>query len=179
MGESAMAIACKSERSLLGYDEFEVVRTTHHPAIYDLDAETLRAAAGRVRAMRDKERTLARQRRRELRGKSERRGQSFPGSVDRPLLRKQVFSAALKRLNREISRQAKLDARSAHVEAARRALELRRAAAFVHRPATDPSASEGMQPLPSRRRRTRVPPAKIGSVSQATRNFQARRDARP
>jgi hypothetical protein len=35
-----------------------------------------------------------------------------------------------------------------------------------------------MHPLPSRWRLTRVDPAKIGSVSQATRNAQAARDAR-
>ena len=72
----------------------------------------------------------------------------------------------------------KLEARTAHVEAARRALALRRAAQFPTRPPPGDTPSEGMRPLPSRRRRTRVPPAKIGSVSQATKNAQARRDAR-
>ena len=37
---------------------------------------------------------------------------------------------------------------------------------------------EGMLPLPHRRRRTTVPPSKIGSISQATKNAQAARDAR-
>jgi hypothetical protein len=84
----------------------------------------------------------------------------------------------LKRVNREIDRMEKLEARTAHVEAARRALAMRRAAQFPPRPAATDTPSEGMHPLPSRRRLTRFDPAKIGSVSQATRNAQAARDAR-
>src|SRR5262249_46642701 len=90
----------------------------------------------------------------------------------------QVFAAALKRVSKEISRMDKLEARAAHVEAARRALAMRRAAQFPPRPPTGDTASEGMRALPNRRRHTRVPPAKIGSVSQATKNAQAARDAR-
>ena len=40
------------------------------------------------------------------------------------------------------------------------------------------AAHEGVRPLPSQRRRFRVPPARIGSISQATRVAQAVRDAR-
>jgi hypothetical protein len=50
------------------------------------------------------------------------------------LERKQVFAAALKRVNKEIGRMRKLDARTAHIEAARRALDLRRAAQFPSHP---------------------------------------------
>jgi hypothetical protein len=89
-----------------------------------------------------------------------------------------VFAAALKRVNREIDRMQKLEARTAHIEAARRALAMRRAAQFPARPPAGDTASEGMHPLPSRRRRTRVPPARIGSVSQATKTAQAVSDAR-
>jgi len=72
----------------------------------------------------------------------------------------------------------KLEARTAHIEAARRALAMRRAAQFPTRPPAGDTPSEGMRPLPSQRRRTRVPRARIGSVSQATKNAQAARDAR-
>ena len=76
------------------------------------------------------------------------------------------------------NRMHKLEARAANVEAARRALAIRRAAQFPARPPSGDTASEGMRALPNRRRRTRVPPAKIGRVSQATKNAQAARDAR-
>jgi hypothetical protein len=72
----------------------------------------------------------------------------------------------------------KLETRSAHVEAARRALALRRAAQFVPYPAGGDTASDGMRPIASMRRRAIVPGSKIGSISQATKAAQAARDAR-
>ncbi|TMJ81207.1 MAG: hypothetical protein E6G76_25475 [Alphaproteobacteria bacterium] len=173
-----MSIPCKFERSILSYDEHEIILRSHHPEIYDAELDDLKALRQRLRDMRDKERTLARKKRREARGKGAPRGQSFPGTAEHPLQRKQVFAAALKRVNRELDRMHKLEARAAHVEAARRALAMRRAAQFPARPAGGDTAGEGMRALPSRRRRTRVPPAKIGSVSQATKAAQAARDAR-
>jgi hypothetical protein len=84
----------------------------------------------------------------------------------------------LKRVNREIDRMEKLEARALHIEAARTALAMRRAAQFRHPPLDTDTPNEGMRPLPNRRRRTSVPPSKIGSISQATKNAQAARDAR-
>lgn len=173
-----MSIPCKFERSLLSHDEYEVVRVTHHPAIYDLDGAQLRATSVRLRTMRGRERTLARQKQREMRGKADARGASFPGTAERPSRRKQVFASALKRVNKELSRLRKLEAHVAHVDAAHRALALRRAANFVHHPAAGDTAREGMRPLSSRRRRTKMLPTKIGSISQATKDAQARRDSR-
>jgi hypothetical protein len=173
-----MSIPCKFERSILSYDEHEVILRSHHPKIYDTGLDDLKALRERLRDMRDKARTLAREKRREVRGKAPSRGESFPGTAEHPLQRKQVFAAALKRVNREIDRMQKLEARTAHIEDARRALAMRRAAQFPPRPPPGDTASEGMRALPSQRRRTRVPPAKIGSVLQATKNAQTARDAR-
>lgn len=173
-----MSIPCKFERSILSHDEYEIVLRSHHPGIYDVGRDDLKALRLRLREMRDRERTLAREKRREVRGKGKPRGGSFPGTAEHPLQRKQVLAAALKRVNKEIGRMEKLEARSAHVEAARRALAMRRAAQFPPPPSAGDKANEGMRPLPSERRRTSVPPAKIGSVSQATKNAQAARDAR-
>ena len=87
-----------------------------------------------------------------------------------------MFAAALKRVNKELSRVHKLEAATATSEAAWRALALRRAAQFApYPPAGD---TEGMRPRPSQRRRTNVPPGKIGRVSQATKVAQAARDSR-
>ena len=173
-----MSIPCKFERSILGYDEHEMILRSHHPEIYDAALDDLKALRHRLREMRNKERTLARENRRAMRGKGVQRGASFPGTAEQPLQRKQVFAAALKRVNREIDRMQKLEVRTAHIEAARRALAMRRAAQFPPRPPACDTAGEGMRPLPSRRQRTRVPRARIGSVSQATKNSQAVRDAR-
>ena len=172
-----MSIPCKFERSILSHDEHQAILRSHHPEIYDAGLDDLKALRQRLRDMRDKEGTLARENRRALRGKGAPRGGSFPGTAEHPLRRKQVFAAALKRVSKEINRMQKLDVRAAHVEAARRALAMRRAAQFPPRPATGDMAGEGMHPSPNERRRTRVPPARIGRVSQATKNAQAARDA--
>ena len=173
-----MSIPCKFERSLLGHDEYDLVASTHHPAIYDAGPDELKSLLKRLRDLRDKERTLSRGKQREARGKGAARGATFPGTAERPYRRKQVFVSALKRVGKEISRQDKLVARVALAESAQRALAIRRAAQFPARPAAGYTADEGMRSLPSQRRRTKVQPAKVGSVSQATRNAQARRDAR-
>jgi hypothetical protein len=173
-----MSIPCKFERSILSHDEHEVVLGSHHPEIYDAGVDDLRALRQRLRDMRQKERTLAGAKRREARGKGPPRGGSFPGVAEHSLQRKQVFAAALKRVNREIDRMQKLEAHTAHMEAARRALDMRRAAQFPARLPAESTAGEGMRPLPNRRRQTRVNPAMIGRVSQATKKAQASRDAR-
>lgn len=173
-----MSIPCKFERSILNHDEHGVILRSHHPEIYDCGLDDLKALRQRLRDMRDKERTLAHAKRREARGKGPPKGQNLPGTAEHPLQRKQVFAAALKRVNREVHRIEKLEARTAHIEAARRALATRRAAQFPPRPPAGETPREGMRPLQSRQRRTRVHRAKIGSISQATRNAQAMRDAR-
>jgi hypothetical protein len=173
-----MSVSCKFERSLLSHEEHEILRVTHHPAIYEHDADGLKALRVRLRQLRDKERTLVRQKQRERRGKAEARGGSFPGTVDQPLHRKQVFAAALKRVNKELHRMAKLAARTVHVEAARRALALHRAAQFAPYPPAGDTAHDGMRPLPSRRRWTSVAREKVGRASQAAKIAQAARDSR-
>jgi hypothetical protein len=173
-----MSISCKFERSILSHDEHVAILGSHHPEIYDAALDDLRSLRQRLRDMRDKERTLAHAKRREVRGKGAPRGGSFPGVAEHSLQRKQVFAAALKRVNREVDRMQKLEARTAHMEAAGRALAMRRAAQFPARPPAEDTAGEGMRALPNRRRQVRVNPAMIGRASQATKNAQASSDAR-
>lgn len=173
-----MAISCKRERSLVSHEEYDVIRASHHPEVYDLDLPGLEKLRGRLKQMRDKEQTLARQKQRERRGKAEARGGSFPGTTEQPMKRQQVFASALKRLNNEIRRTRYLEARAANVDAARRALAMRRAANFSVYPGAGDTANEGMNPQPSRRRMTKVSGKRIGSISQATKVAQARRDSR-
>jgi hypothetical protein len=174
----AMSLSCRSERSLLSREEYELVRETHQPQIYDLDLEGLQSTQTRLRQMRDKERTLTRQKRREVRGKADPRGGSFPGTAERPLQRKQAFAAALKRVNKEIGRATKFQAREALIAASHRALALRRSAEAPSHPSATDTGHSGMRPITNSKRRTRVLGVKIGRVSQATKNAQAIRDAR-
>jgi hypothetical protein len=72
-----MATSLRSEQSVLKHDEYEAVRLSHHPVIYELDGKALQGLRVRLRDLRDKERTFSRQKHREKRGKAEARGGSF------------------------------------------------------------------------------------------------------
>jgi hypothetical protein len=168
-----MSINNRRELSLLNHEEGEVVRASHHPAIAQLDAKSLAETRKRLRDMRDKERTLARQKVREVRGKAEARGS---GTAEHLQERKQVFASALRRVNKHAQRMHVEEARAAHVEASKKALAMRRAAGAAARPTPGKTASEGMNPVESKKTASKVAPAKVGSVSQATKNAQAKRD---
>ena len=172
-----MSAPCKFELSILDHDERVLIKTSHHPAIGDADRAALEDLKSSLRKLRDKERTLAFGRRRISKGKAEPRGQNVSGTAEHSLHRKQVFAAALKRVNKEISRLQKFEAKKELGEAARRALALRRAQQFS-RPANAPTPHEGMTVIASRRRNIKLPRSTIGRVSQANKRAQARRDSR-
>jgi hypothetical protein len=165
-----------TERRVLTHAEFEAVSGTHHPAVCDLTREDLVGLARRIRGYRDRARDVTHERRREKRGKAEPRGAS-PAPAEDGLTRKgSVFASALKRVNLQIARHDRLQRRSSQGEIARRALEMKRAAAVRHHPGGGRTAGRGMRSLPNRGDTVRVDPREIGRVSQAVRSAQARRD---
>lgn len=168
-----MSINNRRELSLLNHEEGEIVRISHHPALAELDGKDLAEARTRLRALRDKERTLARQKVREVKGKAETRG---GGTAEHRQERKQVFASALRRVNKQAQRLQVEEARAAHIEASKRALAMRRAAGAASRPSSGKTASAGMNPVESGKTSSKVAPAKVGSVSQANKNAQARKD---
>lgn len=87
-----------------------------------------------------------------------------------------MFASALRRVNKQAHRMEVEEARAAHVEAAKKALAMRRAAGASSRPAPGKTASAGMNPVANQKTASKVAPAKVGSVSQATKNAQAKRD---
>ena len=173
-----MSYSYKFERSLFEFEEFQPVHATHHPYIYDHSSEELTEVRSRLRDMRDKERTLARERSRSHRGKADDGGKQNTASIERPRERKQVLGSALQRVGKELKRRQKLEARARNVEAAQNALELRRKAQFKSIPKNTKKPAKDITPLPSRRRHWTVPGARIGSISQMTKNAQAARDTK-
>ena len=139
-----MSAPCKFELSILDHEEKALIQTSHHPEIGDADRTTLVNLKSSLRKLRDRERTLAFQRRRISKGTAEPRGQSVSGTAEHSLHRKQVFAAAMKRVNKELARLQKFEARKELGEAARRALSLRRARQFS-RPTNEPTSHEGMK----------------------------------
>ena len=170
-------MSIRAERALITLDEFETLAQTHHPALHAISDDALSDAQRRIRDLRAEERTFARDLRRSIRGKGEQRGGSFPGNVEKPARRKQVFASALKRVNSEVARRRAVAARDALKETARRAIGLKNAARSHRAPAYRTNRS-GMRRSENKRTRETVQPAKVGSVSQATKNAQAARDAR-
>ena len=168
-----MSLGIAAERKLLAEDEYGPVAETHYPALKDATRERLIELAQWLRARRNRARDIISGHRRVRLGKAGERGQQTPS--ERGLAaKKQVFSHALRRVNGRIEVLA-AEQRVA-VKGLREALARKRITRARH-PGAGATASGGMQDKASTRRRTRVNPGKVGSVSQQGRNAQARRDA--
>lgn len=172
-----MSIASKTERTLLSHDEAALLATSHHPALRGADEAALKEARVKLRGFRDKERTLLRGLQRSIRGKASERGGSFPGEVNKPAQRKQVFAGALKRVNGELARREAVAAQEAATDALRAALARKKAARGAY-PKAPRRAGKGMRRVESKRGHPGVNPAKVGAISQANKNKQAARDHR-
>jgi hypothetical protein len=167
-----MTIAAARERRFLSLDEAEIVGSTHYPALAEADADELRSRQGRLRELRDKARAVARRKRREAA-----RAAPVTDAGEHAARRKQIFSQALKRANRQLERLDHAAARARTARGVQKALALKRREETAERPGPGRHARTGMRPNPSLRRARSVPGTKIGSVSQAGKSAQAKRDA--
>lgn len=170
-----MAISKKTEKSLLAHEEWTLVESTHKPSLGTLDQAALEDARKRLRDLRTRERDLGHEKRRIARGKAEPRGGSFPGTYERPKQRKQVFAHALRRVNDELGRRSAIASRNRIVDSQTRALAAKRAAP-KRRPANTATAAEGAAVVENKKRATKVPGAKVGSVTKQTARSQAKKD---
>jgi hypothetical protein len=169
-----MATTQREERRLLGHEGFALVAPSHHPAIAQLPPEELRALAGRLRAAHDKLRDLIREARRARRGKGSARSAAAQ-EAEKATQRKQIYAAALKRVNRRFEALTHDRIKEANRQALKEALA-RRQAMRPHHPQPGATPGTGMRDKASNRRRAGVRPATIGSVSQQNKAAQARRD---
>lgn len=167
-----MAMSITAERHLLG-DDFAIIEPSHYPALVDLPAEAVLALARRLREQRDRLGGMVHANRRARRGKGEPRAAA--GHDPALARRKQLFAAALKRVNHRLDILHGEARRAWHATALREALA-RKQAARAHHPGAGRSADAGMHTKPSRKRTVRTDPREIGRVSQFVRNAQAKRD---
>lgn len=167
-----MASSIAAERRLLG-DDFATVAPSHYPALADMPAEEVLALARTLRDQRDRLRGMVHTNRRARRGKGEARATA--GNDAALARRKQVFAAALKRVNHRLDVLHGQARRAWHAAALREVLERKRAAAAPH-PGAGETAGAGMHAKPNRKRIMRTDPREIGRVSQFVRNAQAKRD---
>jgi len=96
-----MAIPRAAERKLLSEADFALVQPSHHPEVGRLDRPALIDLARRLRAARDASRASLATMRRAKRGKGDPRGGINDTGV---AAKKQVFAAALKRVNKLLDR---------------------------------------------------------------------------
>jgi hypothetical protein len=169
-----MAHTQREERTLLGHAGFELVAPSHHPALTALPADELRALAARLRAEHAKLRDLIREGRRARRGKGEARA-AASAEAGRASERKQVYAAALKRVNKRFE-ELDQERRRAASRAALKAALARRQAQRAQRPDAGFAAGQGMRSKANRKGAAGVHGARIGSVSAQNKRAQARRD---
>jgi t-SNARE complex subunit (syntaxin) len=147
--DDLMSVPISTEQRMLTAAEVEVVKQTHHPTIAELSQDALADASRRLRDYRDKARDVARQQRREMRGKASPRGAHPTRDSTGTSMKKQIFASALKRVSRELGRSAKAEQRAGQSEIARRALELKRANRVRHHPSAGRTAGHGMRAIPN------------------------------
>jgi hypothetical protein len=154
-----MAITKKQELRALSSDEQELVSKSHHPDVQHVSDEELRNLIKLVRERRNRARTEASRRRRELRGKAAPKGPAASRAEEGSKLKLAVLAMAMRRLNSELERRKKMGARLTLVENAHRALELKNESAdFRVVPLNSRHAHEGMRSKPTSRRQNLIRP---------------------
>jgi hypothetical protein len=169
-----MAMTIGEERRILAHDEFLLVEPSHYPALAELSPEDLRSLVARLRDQHNRARDLMRNGRRARRGKGEPRAAT--GALGERLgEKKQVFVAALKRVNNRFEQLTAKRRREEHRAALRAALARRQAQRASH-PGAGETAGQGMRRKGGGPAGWRMDPRRIGSISQANKAAQARRD---
>lgn len=173
-----MALTRKEEERALNSDELSLVSQTRHPDLQNLSDSELHSLAKLLRERRSKAQTLARQKRREIRGKADPRGQSAVTADGGSKLKLSVLSTATSRLNAEIERRNQMTNRHSLVENAAHALELKQHADKHKIPFNTRTANEGIRNIPDRAIRSLINPAERGRLKKASNVAQAKKDTR-
>jgi hypothetical protein len=171
-----MAHTRKDEARALDAEEHALVEKTHHPEVQELADTELSDLLKLVRERRDRAQRLARQKRREIRGKAAPRG-AVPAAADAgSKLKLAVLAMAVRRLNSERDRRQRKTARETLQANAEKALAMRRAATAERHHPIGRTARQGMASNPSTKREQITDPREGGRVSQAIKQAQAKRD---
>jgi hypothetical protein len=171
-----MAVPMRDEVRALSDDELEMVVKTHIPLILDLSDAELADLIRQVREKRTRARDIANRQRREMRGKAERPGAAPARDNSGTKHKAAVLAGALKRLNNEKARRARLAAVPEQVRFAKKALQLKRASGKGHSGPSYRTASRGMRNIENEKTERLIHPMEIGRVSQFVRAAQAKRD---
>jgi hypothetical protein len=173
-----MSTSIADERRLLTNDEYEPVARSHYPALAGLPRDELLEL---VRWLRDRRAKFRGQVHRRIRGGKAavpKEALVEPGSARGLAAKKQVFARALKRANARLDNVLAGEKRAA-MHAAMKSALARKRGAKVHHPASGRGAPRGPASIENPRGADIVQGSAIGSISQAGKVAQARRDDRP
>lgn len=173
-----MAHARKEEIRALSSDELELVEKSHHPDVQELNNGELSELLKLLRERRDRAQTTANQQRREMRRKADPRGSRPSAGNTGTRIKGEVLAMAVRRVNAERERRRTLSAKADLVANAQKALANKKQADSVGDSIPEnKTPNKGMRKNTGPRPETKVPGAKIGSVSQQNKNAQAKRDS--
>ncbi|MDP1965300.1 MAG: hypothetical protein Q8K93_24210 [Reyranella sp.] len=173
-----MAITRKEEARALNADERELVEKSHHPALQELADEALANLVKLMRQRREKARTQAEQRRRELRGKAAARGATPSTAEEGSRLKVAVLAMAVRRLNSEVERRRRMKAKVSLVANARKALAMKQDSENTSLAFNSRHAHEGIRKVENPRAQDLIRPMERGRLRKAASVAQAKRDGR-
>lgn len=178
-----MATSTATERRVLTAVEYERVAQSYAPALNALKRKDLVSLVGWLRRQNAKWRGQERRVTRGSKAAASKTATSKPtaaGAVNRPGqdAKQKSFAAALVRATARLDRIVAEEKRVALKKTMAEALARKRAAPVAKHPSGGRKVGKGPQPIENPKTRPIVKGSKIGSISQATRNAQARRDNR-
>ncbi len=171
-----MATATATERRVLTAAEFELVAQSYAPALDALKRKELVSLVGWLR------RQSAKWRGQERRGgartdkATKSRAAAVPASRPGQSAKLKAFTGALERASAHLERIVAEEKRAAMKASMAKALARKQAAPVAGHPSGGRRSGTGPRPIENPKTRPIVKGSKIGSISQATRNAQARRD---
>lgn len=162
-----MATATATERRVLTALEYERVAQSYAPALNALKRKELVSLVGWLR------RQSAKWRGQERRGSVK---AAIPASRPGQSAKLKALATALKRAQARLDSIVAEEKRAAMKASATKALARKQAAPVAGHPSGGRRVGTGPRPIENPKTRPIVKGSKIGSISQATRNAQARRD---
>ena len=173
-----MAISRKVEARALNANERGLVERSHHPALQDLPDDDLSNLVKQMRELREKAKTQADQRTREMRGKAAPKGGRTSQSDEGSKIKVAVLAMSVRRLNNEVERRRQMAAGTSLVENAQRALAMKQAQQSKGPGHNSRHAHEGMRNAASQTRQKLIRPMELGRQRKAGSVAQAKRDGR-
>jgi hypothetical protein len=173
-----MPVSRKQEERALSADERTIVAKSRPPALQALSDAELAKLVKLTRDRRDRAKTMAGRKRREMRGKTRPRGAAPSRADEGSTLKLSVLSTAAQRLTAEAERRRRVQARTELMASAKKALARKKQAEGAAPQFKTRTAGQGLRPKENQRVRSLIRPGERGRLRKAQAVAQAKKDAR-